>query len=169
VQLVGFVIAFVIVAAVTWTVIHRRTLRAHVGISRSEFVETYERQNISSDISGATYDLFQRLASVAGFEPHPGDTFADTYAIDDEDLVEEFEQILKALGCDEMPQTEGPYGVAWPGPFGSVDEAVRWLDLVIKTSEHGGPREALLTSKPLGLTKKSTIWIRRMNVRLSGN
>lgn len=146
-------VAVLVVLGIRSSAAHRRKIRAHKGMSRSEFAARYVSSGIDPEISGAVYDHFQLLGGVDGFEPYPSDTFAGTYFFcDEEDICDELLEVVQKLGSDKQPIASEGFGTDWPGPLSTVDDAVRWVDRVLKLEREDGPLDWHGRSEPLGLS-----------------
>lgn len=121
----GFFIITVMVGAsgLAWLA-HLGQLRKHRGLSREQFVEHFEATGILPEIAGAVYDQFQRLGFWKQFRPSPADTLEGTFKTVDEDVEENFKDILTRL---EIKMPDSGTLQLWSDPITTLSDVVRWV------------------------------------------
>jgi hypothetical protein len=123
--------AFVALAAFS-VCLHALRLRRHAGLSRADFVAHFAAAGVVPEVSAAVYDHFRRLGIWRSFSPSPSDRLDDTYKTVDEDVMQNLQQILDALGF-EMPNSR--ILGQWKCPVQTLADVVNWVNWVKATEK----------------------------------
>jgi hypothetical protein len=124
-----FLFAAVIGAAILLCAltVEQLRLRRHRGVSRAEFVRSFDVAGIPEVIPGTVYDYYKSAAISSTFGISPDDTYEEALRKGDEEIDSDARFLLKQLGL-KMPPEE--ILVQWDSRIRTVRDMVLWLNWV---------------------------------------
>lgn len=120
----------------------RFTLCEHRGVSREEFVRTFEERGIANEIPAFVYDFYKTKFKVKEFSVAPDDEFHLLGEGEDE-LLDDAEEMLEKLGLQPP----------------SNNLQLKWIELVIARRRSEGIPGFGVNNSPILTVRDLVLWL----------
>lgn len=122
-----YFLAILIVVTAVGAVADQIRLSRHRSISRTAFIEEFQKESIPAEIPAAVYDHYKSLCRSKNFGVAPEDTYDGVFRECHEDIDEDAEELAEKLNI-ELP-IECVLR-QWPTPLRTLRDMVLWLNWV---------------------------------------
>jgi|ERR1051326_236380 hypothetical protein len=122
-----YIIAACVFLIIIATAVYQWKLSRHHGLSREEFIKTFQDTDIPDAIPSAVYDYYKSAAISKHFGISPDDQFTELFSAIGEDIEEDARELTEKLGL-AVPVRRNLQ--EWDKPLATLRDMVLWLDWV---------------------------------------